>query len=125
MERLADILLVLLGWLLGTLTPGVTEAIRRPKWRAELFAALRSELSELRYKLALVAHNMRGRTGTMSRESLSLIRPIILGYGGTPEDAEFQSAFKRLMSGGDDAYIALHNSRKGQGSPYPVRYETP
>ena len=125
MDRFTDILFVVLGWLLGTLTPGVTEAIRRPKRRDEIFAALRSEFVEIRYKLALVAHNMRARTGTMSHGSLALVRPIIMGYEGNSTDGALRESVTKLLSQGEGAYIALHNTRKGQGSPYPVRYESP
>src|SRR5437867_12957843 len=116
MDRVTDILFVLLGWLLGTLTPGVAEAIRRPKRRDEIFAALRSEFVEIRYKLALVADNMRARTGTMSPGSLALVCPIIMGYKGNSTDAALRESVTKLLSQGEVAYIALHNARKGQGS---------
>lgn len=125
MERLQDILLILLGWLLGALTPGITDAIRRPKYRSELLMALRAELYELRYKLAMVAHNMRGRTGTLTEASLELTRTILLGYKGSALDAEFQETLSKLFDLGLPQYIALSNSRKGKGSPYPVPYELP
>ena len=125
MERIADILLVMLGWALGAITPGITEAIQKPKRRAEILSALRTELTELRYKLALVAHNMRGRTGSMTSTTAALVNPILLGFRGDARDTEFQETFSKLLAVSEEQYFALQNRRKGQGSPYPVRYGTP
>ena len=122
---MSDPLSIVLGWLFGTLTPGIADAIRQPKRRSALAKALRADFDELRYKLALVADRMRARTGTMDEASLALIREVIESYRGTEADRAFQQSFGKLLARGTATYIAAHNEMKGKGSPYPVRYELP
>ena len=126
MDRFADILFVLLGWLLGTLTPGIIEAIKRPKHKAEVLSAVKSELRELRYKVAIVVHRMRVATGTLNQQALDLIRPVILTHEGPEEDHQLAEGFRKLLALGDAKYIALHNAgESGTSSPYPVPYAAP
>ena len=122
-----QILLIILGWLLGTLSPGVVEAISRNKRKAEVLRCVRAELHDLRYKAALVAHQLRVKTGTLARESLATSKRLIM-HEGLPGDDGVASAAMRaaLEQLGDDAYIANHN-REGPKKPgfWPVPYEAP
>ena len=52
MIEFEKILLLLLGWLFGLLSPAIVDAIRKYREAKELKVALWTELRELRYRLA-------------------------------------------------------------------------
>lgn len=98
MNRYDDILLVLLGWALGALAPSLVDGIKRSKQKTELLAAIQLECADLRYKAAIVSHRLRGVTGTMTRESLDRVKPIILGHKGPQEDQNVADSFRKLLA---------------------------
>jgi hypothetical protein len=69
-DALVAFLTLLLGWFLGLLTPGIVDAIRRPKERRELATGLRIELGELRQRVALHGWYVRSRHGLHTKENI-------------------------------------------------------
>jgi len=123
-----DVILVVLGWLLGTLSPGISDAIGRARRRRAIRRVLATELHELRFMLALVLERMRSKLRTMDQAVLNLVRPILLAYRDNTEDVAILEAAKKLLEKGDAVYIALHNapSPAGEGSwLLPVPYDAP
>jgi len=123
-----DVVLVVLGWLLGTLSPGIAESIGRAKRRRAILRVLATELHELRFKLALVLTRVRSKLRTMDQAMLDVVRPIVLGYGRDSEDdAGFMDATKKLLDKGDAAFIAVHNAPRPseQTALFPVPYDAP
>src|SRR2546428_8624186 len=108
-----DVLLLILGWLLGTLSPGISESLARRSRRRELIKALAVELHELRYKLALILAQVRSKLGTVDQAMLDFTKPILFAYVGDAEDAAMLDATKRLLAKCDSSYIALLNSQSG------------
>ena len=87
LEQLDPMLLVLLGWLLGLLTPGFGERIRRYYRRRDLVRAVVDEMLGLQYTMADVAIKIRMRRSEVPDAFLDEILPIIEGYNG-PERNE-------------------------------------
>jgi hypothetical protein len=126
MLDLPDIGLVIVGWLLGTLSPGIVEAIARTKRKKQLFASLAQEAHELRYKLALVAHRVRGKYGTMDHATLQLIKAIILSYTGFEPDSDLAANYRKLLEYGEDKILQAFRSREQtRTSIWPVPYAAP
>jgi hypothetical protein len=76
------ILTILLGWLLGLLTPGIAERIRRPYRRRDLMQAVIDEMLGLQFAMAIVAFLIRSRRAELSDAFLDEIVPIIDAYHG-------------------------------------------
>jgi hypothetical protein len=126
MDHFSDVFVLILGWLLGALSPGLAAAIERPKQRTELIVAVARELHEIRYLLAHVLVLLRSKLKTMDQATLDLIKPLLLEYKGDEQDTEHLEATEKLLAAGDAAYIALHNAGSPTGrASYPVRYSTP
>lgn len=126
MEQFANVLFVFFGWLLGTLSPGVVEAIGKRKRRAELMLGFAAELSELRFRIVLVLTRLHSKLRTMDQGVLDITKPLLLSYRGDREDSVALEGTKQLLARGDAAYIALHNSdSESERSLYPVPYQLP
>ena len=78
----ANALFLVLGWVLGLFSPLIVSGIERRRDRRIIGSAIRSELSELRFRLMSVAHLIAIRTGTADREFLRWAEPIAQQYEG-------------------------------------------
>jgi hypothetical protein len=87
MPELSTIVTIFFGWLLGLLTPGVAERIRRPYRRHDLMRAVVDEMRELQFTMANVAYRIRARRAEVTDAFLDEILPILEGYHG-PESIE-------------------------------------
>ena len=76
------VLTILLGWLLGLLTPGIADRIRRPYRRRDLMRAVVDEMLGLQYIMALLAYEIRSRHARLSDAFLNEILPIFEAYNG-------------------------------------------
>jgi hypothetical protein len=113
-----SILYLLLGWLIGIISPGIAERIRREHRRRELVRSILSELTALQYMMAIVAHVMRGKLATVTDEFLDWIAPIVARYDGPekPKGQEEALAKTRKISEQQRREVDLYiNSRKGRG----------
>jgi len=77
-----DVLLVLLGWSLGTLSPSIQRAILRQRRRAELLRGLAYECHELRFTLACALYSTRRSLRAFDQSTLDLLEPLLLNYHG-------------------------------------------
>ncbi len=113
-----SILYLVLGWLIGIISPGIVERIRREHRRRDLVRSILSELTSLQFLMALVAHVMRGKLATVTDEFLDWLTPIVARYDGPekPKGLEKRLAESRKISeqqrGVMDLYIG---SSKGRG----------
>ena len=57
LKQLEPVLTILVGWLLGVLTPGIVERIRRPYRSRDLRLAVVDEMLGLQYKMAIIAQS--------------------------------------------------------------------
>ena len=74
-----DLLYLLLGWLLGLLSPGIAERIRRKHKAKDLVNSVVGELAELQYTVSLVAARLRMKLAAMTAAPLSApSKPITL-----------------------------------------------
>jgi len=92
---------VLFGWLLGITSTIVLENIRSRKLRQSLIRTLRSELEELRYKMALLVLSSNLRIGELSKEMLAWIKPIILSYDGPEKNEGLKTVLEKVDDPGE------------------------
>lgn len=112
-DGIRDLLLVVLGGLLATLSPGIVDAIARRRRKAAFGQVLSTELHELRLITALILIRVHVKFRSMNQESVDLIRPILLGYKGHTDDASALDAAKKLLGQGDAAFMGIQNSLGG------------
>jgi len=93
----SELVALLLGWLLGLLSLPIGDSIRRGYERNRLARAIKSELVELRYTMALVADNMRAATGTQDDAFLAWLEGTVESYTGSDaEQPGFLAAVRQL-----------------------------
>lgn len=93
-----DIALVILGWLLGLLAPGIAEHIRAAYQRKQLTRALIAELRELQLNLALVAWRLRFHLGTIDATLMTWLRAIADSYAGLEDDPDTLEGLRKFLS---------------------------
>jgi hypothetical protein len=71
------IIAIVLGWLLGLLSPPIVELIQRRHRRAELRRSLFIELEGLRLILAANVYNIAANNRAVNRELVELVEPIL------------------------------------------------
>ena len=98
LEQLTAILTILLGWLLGLLTPGIAERIRRPYRRRDLTQAVIDEMLGLQYTMAICSYQIKERNAAITDVFLDEIFPIVEGYKGPDRREEAVQAMKKIRS---------------------------
>mgnify|MGYP000049544883 CR=1 FL=1 len=112
-----SILYLVLGWLIGIISPGIVERIRRAHRRRDLVRSILSELTSLQYMMAFVAYVMRGKLARVTDEFLDWFAPIAAGYDGPekPEGQEEKVAKIRKISQQQRREVDLQFEREGRG----------
>ena len=74
------VLLIILGWLLGLLSPAIVVAIKTRRENQLGRVAIRSELRDVAHKIALAAHAIHMRNGTVNRAHLEWLKGHLEGH---------------------------------------------
>ena len=77
-----ELLYLLLGWLLGLLSPRIIDAIKARYDRTALIGAIKEEAQDLQYRVAASCFLLRQRYGEITREYLEWLKPKLLAYRG-------------------------------------------
>ncbi len=121
-----SILLLVLGWLFGLLSPVIVDAIRRRRQTAQIKSAIIVELTEVRLKLALNAFNMAMRFGASDKAMYEWIKSFLEIYSGPSADPQIIKAANEMLSQPDNmSIIASHFRAFSNKSPSLRRYYTP
>lgn len=111
-----QLLYILFGWLLGLLSPGIVERIRRRYRQADLVAAVISELRELQYIMGFVAYQTRSRLGLVTDGFLDWLLPIVRSYegpGGDPKVVQAMVECRRELSEDQRRQVHLATAKPG------------
>ena len=106
------LLFTVLGFALGLVGPLIVDHIKRKRENEEAREALRVELMELRYRLATVAHSMHMRAGTVTREHLLWLRPILVSYTGLNPVDNFIKLIDQNLQLSDEQLVAASEAYK-------------
>lgn len=112
LKQFDTVLTILLGWLLGLLTPGIAERIRRPYRRRDLMVAVIDELIGLQYTMATFAYSIRTRYSDVSDAFLDQMLPIVEGHSGPDRSEDFIRALKGLRSLPQVQRAAMHQNMR-------------
>ena len=115
LEQLA---LLGLGWLAGLLSPALIEGIKVRRETTAVVAAIKSELNEVGYRLALGAYSVAEHLGSIDRGVLTWTRDAISSYRGTESTANIAAFIDEWLALEDDQFQVLveHSKAKGKAA---------
>lgn len=114
METLEAVLFVVLGWLLGLLSPLIVDAVRNRRRKREIAEGVRTELSELRFRCAMTLYGVYEYLGKWDRSFFSWLVEVLRDYHGehTARRDNLFLAVKEFLKGTDDELSALAAARR-------------
>jgi hypothetical protein len=126
-ERILDVVQIVVGWILGFVTPTVLERFTRLRRQRQLKGAIGVELRELQFTMATVALRLFRRTKSISPDRILLMREIVDSYRGPEEDPEGLKATRRYLSlpYAQQAAIVAQAQETTVNSPRLVKYHLP
>jgi hypothetical protein len=90
--QMKEIVYLLIGWVLGLVGPPIVDAIKGHFRKREIIASLIVELDDLRYRLAISSLLLLQKYGSLDKDFLDWIRPILESYSGNePKDSILRS----------------------------------
>jgi hypothetical protein len=105
---------IVIGWLLGALTPVISEELTAKRRRVAIQRAIAGELVEFRYRVAMHVFLGQLRFGTFDRPFLEWIYPRLRDYKGVVE-GNVAGILGKLLQESDEhiAGYARHDQNKG------------
>ncbi len=104
---------LVVGWLLGLLSPQIVESIRRARDMKPMQASLADELHEFRFTTACTAHVLRTHLGTADREFLKWFKGATEDYQGIRDARRFRDAASTYLNLADDQLEAVLRLQAG------------
>ncbi len=113
-----EILILVLGWLLGLLGPRIVDSIKNKYHRRELAKAIKSEAKDLQFRVACMSYLLAKHCGVITREYIAWLNPVLSNYQGN-EPAESIREFLLLLQKSTDsefsAIVARGIAEEGVG----------
>ena len=105
--------MLFLGWMLGFLSPLLTDCIRDVLSKGKIRKAIENELSELRYRMAALAFGLVLTHGKFDRAFLTWFKTTIQDYSGVhQEGADILSKAVELLEQSDESIAKFVNSQQ-------------
>lgn len=109
-----ELLYLLLGWLLGLLSPRIIDAIKARYDRTALIGAIKEEAQDLQYRVAASCFLLRQRYGEITREYLEWLKPKLLAYRGNEPVDSVRQFVEVLLNAPDEQLAALAERMQAQ-----------
>ncbi len=107
-----EIPMILLGWLLGVISPALVEAIRSQRETRLVRSALHEELADLSRRVALACHVVRQFHGTVDRSHLEWLKVALAASSVLPPlDESVAMSLEHQLALNDEDLNALSNAR--------------
>jgi hypothetical protein len=107
-----EALYILLGWLLGLLSPGIAERIRRKHRQKDLMASVMGELADLRYMMATYAYRVGSHIGHATDDLLDWCLRIMETYDGPEAQPELLKCLHGLRKASEEQRKAAYLTRR-------------
>ncbi|WP_346295629.1 hypothetical protein LRC39_21950 [Rhodopseudomonas sp. P1] len=102
------ILYVILGWLLGLLGPIVTDQIKSLLRRREFVSALKVELEDLQFRLAISSLSLLQSHGTLDKDFATWALRIASRYSGSEPSSNIVRFLEGFVSASDETVRNLN-----------------
>lgn len=112
---------IVLGWLLGLLSPRVVDKITQAYRRKAIKRTLSQELRDLRARLAMTACIIAIRAEKVNRKLLQWTKPIITDYTGFYADPELNAVLDRLSGLKDEELAATCRALGKSGKGFTLK----
>lgn len=112
---MAEVGFVLLGWLLGVLSPLITRHSERARRKTEIGNGLRAELAELRIRLAMASYLITLRHGQFDRSYLTWLRPFFEAYRGSHPAQKTLDVISSMLEYSDEQLANVSQLGKAEG----------
>jgi hypothetical protein len=111
---LRELLILLLGWLLGILSPIIVDKIKQQRTNEAIKNAIINEMNDLEYRLMLFSFSIFAHVGSVKQEFLRWAVSVMANYTGPYENKKMYEIMKRI-SDLDDDELARHFPAKKRG----------
>jgi hypothetical protein len=111
-KTMENIIYLALGWLIGLLSPTITEKIKKEYKKEELLYGFLSELEETKYRLALMVYILEADHGVLNRELVQWAISNIENYEGSYADEIDLDALKKITTYPDEQFEAFSKLNK-------------
>jgi hypothetical protein len=101
------IFLIFFGWFLGLASPMIVEAVKAFLGRRELVRALRVELEDLQYRLAIASFQLLQTHGHLDKNFLKWLQPIVDRYTGDEPSQSIRMAVSKLIEADEHEFNAI------------------
>lgn len=115
-----DVLMLVLGWLFGLLSPAIVDAIKKRYRNKEIRRAIISELDEARFFLASNVYVLSCDRGIYDRNLLNWILPIFDSYRGSNPASEIARQIRAQVAMSDE-HIAMSAQNMKQSAEEYVK----
>ncbi len=102
-----SILLILIGWLLGILSPRIVDIIKLKYKRRELAAAMKSEFEDLQYRMAITSLLIAEKYEIVTKDYLLWIKPILTQYKGNEPVESIKNFIIKLIELPEDQLMGM------------------
>lgn len=93
-----NVLYLLLGWLLGLLSPQVAERIKRHYQKSDLRCGIISELKEIKVRVVSAVYLLAKKIGTYDKELIEWVKKHLEGYEGSYPTKRMLSSLEKLSN---------------------------
>lgn len=114
LRRQMELPYLLLGWLLGLLSPRIIDRIAAKYSRRALAAAIRSEAEDLQYRVSISSFLLAQRFGNVDRDYLVWLKPRLVQYKGNEPVASIRKFVESLLNGSEDQLVAISQHMRGE-----------
>lgn len=114
---LNDILLILLGWLLGLLAPAIVDTIKDKREAKTTKVALFTELQELQYRLVLMVYRIESKYGNLNKEFFQWAQDILVEYKGVNSSDSLMKTIGPLLKLTNEEMTVFSQLAKERSNP--------
>lgn len=101
-----NILYLLLGWLLGLLSPHISERIKRHYQKNDLRCGIVSELKEIKVRLVSTVYLLTKKIGVYDKQFIDWVKKNLEGYEGSYPTKKILSNLENLSSHANNKQLA-------------------
>jgi hypothetical protein len=118
---------IILGWLLGLLSPAIVGAVQRHYRQREIRNGIICELAELRFRMAATVWIFESRFGTYDRSMLNCLLSVLETYKGATDATHLLAIIKKQAAFDDKMLLELaaHQKAKPGGGLNVKKYRVP
>lgn len=113
-----NVLYIILGWLLGILSPGIITHISNHYRKEKIKEIMISDLKDLKMRLVLLPYKVKSDYGIVDKESILWLKKQTNDWEDIPSKSEFKEKFEKLENESSiENFVNLSNSLSRRDRP--------